>query len=350
MTLKRAMASSSITSGSPNRKTLRAKINILKNTCRKRQAHIRILQRKTHRMSKKIATLKAVLDDLKSKNFINEDIFTVLKDIPGPNNELLRRQIAKIKGSPLPRKYPPELRNFALNLHFFSPKAYAYVRQTYLSTLPHPETLSKWYRSIKGNPGFTEEAFNVLDLKIKSGNNKQLYCNVVIDEMGIRKREIWDPVEKMYHGRVGIPGTNNEGCTNKADNAFVILLVCVNESWKIPIGYFLINGLTGEQKASLMEICLKRVQDTGIFITGITFDGASSNRSMAVILGCETNVNGIVDLKPFFKFGQESICVFYDAVHMIKLVRNAFGEKMKFVDDEGKSIEWKYIKPSYTSG
>lgn len=38
-------------------------------------------------------------------------------------------------------QYPPELRSFALTLHFYSLKAYDYVRETFDTCLPHPSTL-----------------------------------------------------------------------------------------------------------------------------------------------------------------------------------------------------------------
>lgn len=53
-------------------------------------------------------------------------------------------------------KYPPVLRSFALTLHFFSPKAYEYVRRTFYTCLPHPRTLQKWYEKTEGEPGFTK--------------------------------------------------------------------------------------------------------------------------------------------------------------------------------------------------
>jgi len=59
------------------------------------------------------------------------------------NKNLLNRQIRMIKQLKVPRLYDPELRRFALTLHYYSPRAYNYVRRKMNKCLPHPKTLSK---------------------------------------------------------------------------------------------------------------------------------------------------------------------------------------------------------------
>lgn len=88
-------------------------------------------------------------------------------------------------------KYSPALRMFALALQFYSTKAYNYVRETFECSLPHPSTITKWYSSINGEPGFTGKAMNAIRAKANEAktNNEQLLCNLVVDEMAIRERE-----------------------------------------------------------------------------------------------------------------------------------------------------------------
>lgn len=63
-------------------------------------------------------------------------------------------------GKNLPRKYPTELRHFALSLHFYSGKAYDFVRKEFNTILPHPRTLSKWYTNTDASPSFTKESLD----------------------------------------------------------------------------------------------------------------------------------------------------------------------------------------------
>jgi len=47
-----------------------------------------------------------------------------------------------------------------------------------------------------------------------------------------------------------------------AKEALIFLLVFVTERWKIPIAYFLINGLNGDECANLLT-CLCKLYEVG---------------------------------------------------------------------------------------
>jgi len=52
-----------------------------------------------------------------------------------------------------------EIREFALTLQYYSPRAYLYyVRKSFSNILPHPRTLRRWYTVVDDKPGFTLEA------------------------------------------------------------------------------------------------------------------------------------------------------------------------------------------------
>jgi len=95
---------------------------------------------------------------------------------------------------------------------------------------------------------------------------------------------------------------------------------------------FFISNLTSMQKAELTKQALYLLKSTGINVVSVTLDGCSTNVSMARILGCDFNyetlkTNIILELSDNEK---ENICLFLDPAHMIKLVRNTFGEKKIF--------------------
>lgn len=64
-----------------------------------------------------------------------------------------------------------------------------------------------------------------------------------------------------------------------ANNALTFMIVGINCSWKIPVGYFSINSLTTNQKCNLINQCLTLLYGTGIKIVSFTCDGLSSNLS-----------------------------------------------------------------------
>lgn len=79
-----------------------------------------------------------------------------------------------------------------------------------------------------------------------STSEKKIFCNLVFDEMAIRQHEEWVLSQNKCLGYVDM-GTGAEEKV-AAKDALVFLLVAINENCKIPIGYFLIVGITGEQK------------------------------------------------------------------------------------------------------
>jgi hypothetical protein len=64
--------------------------------------------------------------------------------------------------------YSPELRKFAVTLHFYSRKAYEYVRKKFGDCLPCNSTISRWYQNVDGDPGFQQQAFDFLHEKNKN--------------------------------------------------------------------------------------------------------------------------------------------------------------------------------------
>nr|CAI5861024.1 unnamed protein product [Callosobruchus analis] len=124
---------------------------------------IKSLQQSVRRLRKKANNLQSVIDVLKKKALITENAEAAMKaSLSGPAGEVFNRLL---KG-PSKQKYTPALRSFALTLHFYSPKAYSFVRKFFNSSLPHPVTVSKWYRNIDGSPGWNEVALNTLKTKV----------------------------------------------------------------------------------------------------------------------------------------------------------------------------------------
>ena len=74
-----------------------------------------------------------------------------------------------------------------------------------------------------------------------------------------------------------------------AKNALVLMVVSLNDSWKVPCGYFLVDSLTGEEKANLVLTCLKKLSDVGLKVRSLTCDGPSTHFAMLGTLGAVLN-------------------------------------------------------------
>lgn len=88
---------------------------------------IKTLQQSQRRLKKKLAKMQDVIDDLTKNRILIDENVSILESLGKANKDLLRRQIAKKTGAPQPVTYSPELRAFALTLHFYSPRAYNYM-------------------------------------------------------------------------------------------------------------------------------------------------------------------------------------------------------------------------------
>lgn len=157
------------------------------------------------------------------------------------------------------QKYDATLRSFALTLAFYSPRGYNFVRDTFNRKLPHLNTLSKWYSAVDGSPGFTKEALEALKIKQKeaSKKNKTLVCNLVLDEMSIRQQVEWDG--QKFCGYVDLNTGIDSDQVPEAKEVLVFMLVALNDCWKIPVGYFLLDGLSAPEKlTNAWNLCMKQ--------------------------------------------------------------------------------------------
>ncbi|CAH1999228.1 unnamed protein product [Acanthoscelides obtectus] len=312
------------------------------HTIAKSRRNIRYYQCIARRQKKKIKSLNLLLDELMEKEKISSQQLMVLKEsIPEVQKAILFRHLKKgIKGG----KYSPQLRCFALTLNFYSSSAYQYVRKVFgKNSLPHPRTLTKWYSTVDGTPGFSAEAIRAVKMKvdIKKGKGKQL-AGLVIDEMSIREHVHWTGSRNVGYIDYGT-GMQNSDQLPHAKHVFVIMLVGYNTRWKVSIAYFLVDALSAEEKAMLIKGSFLQLETTGVLIKSITFDGCASNISMANLLGAKLSFPG---MKPYFinPVNKEKVHIILDACHMIKLVRNTLGDWGILCDGNGDSIKWYYFK------
>ncbi|XP_054003287.1 uncharacterized protein LOC128889588 [Hylaeus anthracinus] len=119
----------------------------------------------------------------------------------------------------------------------------------------------------------------------------------MFDKMAIRQHV--DYYKDRFVGSVDC-GVNIECHTTKvARDALVFLTNCLHLMWKLPIAYYLINGITADQKQN-------------------TWFKHPAN---------DTKVN-----------------VYLDSCHMSKLVRNTVGTAKKLLDNNNDKIKWKHFE------
>ena len=301
---------------------------------------LKLAQQKSRRLTKKCKSLEDIVQSLNDNGLISTECQQFLnQNISSIPKELVKRLLKKRNTT-----YPPELRSFAMTLQYYSAKAYEFVRTTFNLALPHQSQIRKWYSKIPAGPGFTQPAFQALEVRMHKAQeeNKQIVCALMLDEMAIRKHVSWNG--KSFQGYVDLGcDLNDDDSAPMAKNALVFMAVALNESWKVPCGYFLIDSLTGKERANLVTQCIQRLYDVGVTVSSLTCDGPSCHFTMLSTLGAKMKVPA---LNPSFQHpsdSNEKVHVFLDVCHMLKLVRNTFSDFGVLKDNNGECISWQYL-------
>ena len=298
---------------------------------------LRLKAQQTRRLKARVSSLAGVIKVLQKKLLISTDCASLLDGLDEVPREVFER-IQKKKKS----VFSENMKQFATTLHFYSPKAYDYVREKFHLSLPHPQTIRKWYSSISADPGFTVAAFTALKSHVaeRKEAGKDTVCSLMMDEMYIHKQTEFGG--DQIHGYVDIGSGEIENVI--ATQALVLMVVAINESWKIPIAYFLINSMTGSERANLIRESLVRLHAIGVRVISLTCDGPSQNFAMIRELGAKLD---IFDMRSFFLHPEDhtqKIYVILDPCHMLKLLRNVFSTVGVLVREDGQQIMWKYIE------
>ncbi|GFN91158.1 THAP domain-containing protein 9 [Plakobranchus ocellatus] len=137
--------------------------------------------------------------------------------------------------------------------------------------------------------------------------------------MAIMKKVEFDGKKTFGFVDIG-SGVTNDGAP-AATQALVFMVVCVNGSWKVPIGFFFIHGMTGKEKANLVRECLHQLGQIGIKVISLTCDGPSCHFAMLSDLGASMDPENLDPSFPHPSSGHK-IFVILDVCHMLKLLRN----------------------------
>ena len=186
-------------------------------------------QQRSRRLKIKVKSLKTVVKQLREKQLISSNCEEMLNQtFSGVPLEVMKR-ITSGKVSGKGRKYPPQLRSFALTLQFYSAKAYEFVRKTFNLALPHQSQVRRWYSKVPAEPGFTKPAFQALSAKVQEAekDGKTVLCSLMLDEMAIKKHVSWDG--KRFRGYVDLGnGVDDDDSSPVAKDALVLMVVSVN--------------------------------------------------------------------------------------------------------------------------
>lgn len=214
-----------------------------------------------------------------------------------------------------------------------------------MNCLPHPNSISKWYRNVNCSFGISDACIEAVKRKVNSqkiiNEKADVLCNLVFDEMKIKKKV--EVINGKEYGYVDIGKGVEDDNMPAAENALVVMLVCINGSWKIPVSHYFINSLSGKEKATIINEILLKLNETGVTITSITFDGLQSNITMCKELGVTISAENHENAYFLHPVSKKPVFIMPDGCHALKLIRNAFANDIIY-DGDGNVISWNILE------
>lgn len=243
-------------------------------------------------------------------------------------------------------QYEEAVRKFAFTLHYYSPRAYNFLRFKFNKHLPDVSTIRNWVSNSTegGLPGINLEAVRAvqnISNEMKK-NGKEFFCSLALDEVYIQRHVTWSEAQKKFLGFITYGRKDENGELPVANQALVFLLTGINVEFSIPMAYFFIKSLKADEKSILIMEIIKTITLAGGKVINVTFDGYKNNFAAVRLLGA---VFRLPEMKPYFMnpIDGTKIHVILDPCHMLKLIRNCLGTKKMFQYGDEK-IEWVFFE------
>ena len=304
---------------------------------------IKSLQRRLGRSKKTMMKMSALIKNLKRDSQLNaEAALTLNSNLSEVGKEIFKSEMKNHNRDSIGRRYSDAMKKFALTLHFYSPRAYEFLRT--VINLPSARAIANWTSSVNCDPGFFIDVFKDLEKKSKID---PFYKDaaLMIDGMSIKSSTVYSSTAGRYEGFVDYgPHIIHKHDKKLATETLVFMLVGLRGHWKYPIGYFLCDKVTSDHLRQLISTCLEIAAERSINIVTVTMDGAAANFDAMRQLGCEFE-SSKETISSSFSHPSSKANLFFipDACHMLKLARNALASFKVFIDGQGRRIKWDHI-------
>ena len=136
------------------------------------------------------------MNTLQDKHLIKSSAANLLKDqFSVLTLEMFQNELKKCKREKKGYRYHEEVKEFALTVHFYSPRAYSYLRTIF--SLPHPSSIRNWTSSVNCEPGFHQDVQKHLSEQLET-TPTMIDCTLMMDAMAIRKQVLYDAKNRKY--------------------------------------------------------------------------------------------------------------------------------------------------------
>ena len=196
--------------------------------------------------------------------------------------------------------------------------------------------------TISSKPGISKQVLNMLQTKAEADPINHSYCSIMIDGMSIRKHLDWDPKRQEMVGFVDLGAGSLDNDAGEATEAVVVMAVGLQGQWKVPVAYFLVNGISAEVQSQLVLSVISSLYEAKVNVVALVMDGLNANQKMANVMGCSLAVDDMRSSFPHPSDSSRLVHVFFDACHLLKNVRGALHALQEIVSSVG-TAKWKHI-------
>ena len=310
------------------------KVNKLKLIVSNKNKQVKRLQAQAVR---RVKTVHALVEKLNSFKYISQQSAEdFVQNFNEQSIDLFKNQI-KNAGKNTGSRYDQTIKEFAVTLHFYSPKGYRFVRKALC--LPSPSTIRSWAASVEAEPGFLLNVVHSLRNLIKPSERD---CVIILDEMSIRSQTLVDNKSGKLVGNVDYGSIQGEPRENVANHVLVVMVAGLKAKWQNPMAYFLTNNTNAEIQAQIIRESINFLTESIFNVHAVIFDGTAKNMTTAERLGCKINTHFDGSFRHPCR-DDEKIHVILDACHMIKLARNALADRGIIYDSNKQPIKWDFI-------
>ncbi|KAF6204558.1 hypothetical protein GE061_018718 [Apolygus lucorum] len=243
---------------------------------------------------------------------------------------------------PLNERYPENYRKLAVALQTSSGKAYHAMTQ--LIDLPLQSVTRDWTTHTNGNPGFSERAFKLLHEEWVS-KKKALTVSLGMEEVPLKQDVTWDGDRAFGFTDLGY-GALDYDYVPEATRAVVFFAIALNRTWKLPLGYCLVDNLTPSVRANLVIQYLYKLSDTGIKCIALVCNSSLVSYQMLVELGAisEDYYSPLSGSFPHPWAKGDRVHCFVDVHQLIKSVNTLWAEKKSFEFKNKDAVEWSHVE------
>jgi hypothetical protein len=161
---------------------------------KEQKAKIKILQQKLRRNSNKMDNMNTLISDMKERQLLEPSVADQLdKHFHHLSKDIIINQFVNQDRSNKGHRHSDEVKKFALTVHFYSPRAYDYLRSIF--TLPHPRCIKSWISTVNCGVGFFRDVFAHLQNLIADDPAVNGDSALIFDGMAIKKETPYNPTK-----------------------------------------------------------------------------------------------------------------------------------------------------------